>query len=221
MYKILLSISLCLLFYTAEAATEVGRNFILVDHVETNLDFSKEFPRLKYLKICGSSGDDCYAMREFYLNQTSDLGLSKNRNLKNLMIIEYNPYMLDFLFLNCYLPQVNSFTYWGWDVGNWEFVKALPNLRELDIASSGYAPWELFAKYNLHLRSIVMSWPGPLSSSEITAIAKLTKLKSIICFSRFLAPNQDTEQFIVDVHSVLPSVNIKITYYNPNARDND
>lgn len=167
---------LILCFYCSGMdAYHIYRNCIFIDSIETSLDFSKVCPNLKELNIDYANWQTENEMRDFYAQQTTDLGLWKNKNLKK---IHMDSRVLLPIFKNCSLPQVNEV--FELYTEGFHYLSAFPNLQKLisywyvDLLELPlYAPKLQFLEiYNFH-------FVNEYYSEYIYALSQLKDLKRI------------------------------------------
>lgn len=173
--------SLCafiLLLFGSLDAGFIHNDTIFVDTPESSLDFTKKCPKLSWFMIgyVHNFTKDWPLVRDYYLSQTTDLGLRNNKNLKHIDILskELVPF-----FLKTYLPQVSVLSSASI---NSDALSAFPNLKKI-ICYDCYdrAPFEKLAIYNPHITTIEMStWHfADFSNEELIAIAQMKELKNL------------------------------------------
>lgn len=199
-----------------------GKTFILnetfyLDSPVASLDLTKECPKLSTLYLDYDPQSDWRLLRDYYLNQNNDLGLSKNKNLKHVEI--YATELFPF-FLKSYLPQVTSLYTYAMS-SHWEALASFPNLKRITCIAR--APLVELATYNPHITTIAM-WTSQFeyfSNEELKAISQLKELKNLkyeINWNRkdgILIQEKQKE-----VKKLFPKINIQLIMNEPH-KEND
>lgn len=115
-------------------------NEITVDKREKSLDFSKKYPKVKFITFCCESNLEKY--ESYYCSRKNDLGLSQNKKLRSIGVWYMN---IDKFFTQAHLPQVERFTIYGELIDDREIsiFEAMPNLKTLVLEA-----------WNLHNRNL-------------------------------------------------------------------
>lgn len=222
---ILLSLVVSLSFGNLQASYISSGN-AFINRAETSLDFSKEHPYLEgiYFDFRTSLNKERTQLEHFYLNQTSDLNLSKNKNLESIWI-HNTAKILQFL-QKSYLPQVKrlyihpSPNFWDYiDVfpcSNWDYLAAFPNLRTL--VSDSQLSLDHLVCYTPLLETLEISGiVSDFTEKELDAIAQLKELKKFTynfeVFDSLLTIPPDVQEIEQKMRTLFPYIEINFRPY--------
>jgi hypothetical protein len=220
----------CLIFASANATfiTQDGK-WLGLNTAETSLDFSQQYPNIESIYIHFDRNDEKYkSVLKYYQNQKTDLGLSKNINLKRIAVAEWN--MSTFI-LNCYLPNVQelqlSYPCNFSDDETELYLQAFPNLQKLTVhytSRPGKHPsfnFETLVILTPQIESIYINCVdfAEFSLENLNSIAQLHNLKSIsLTFNWDEKSIQRSEEIRKVMQSIFPNITIDIAP-NPYIED--
>lgn len=218
MSKIYFLCTFIFLLFGSLQATFILNDTLYLNSSESSLDLSKEHPKLSGLLIEYDHKSDWHLLRDYYLSQTTDLGLCNNKNLRHIEI--YATELFPF-FLTTYLPQVISL-YSYVNSSHWEALSSFPNLKKISCLDR--APFEELAIYNPHISTIEM-WTSQFkyfSDEELTAIAQMKELKNLKYECNWSSINANSViERQKEMQQLFPKIKIQLIMHEHQDEEND
>lgn len=153
-----------------------------------NFDFSDEYPDLESLSI--ASGKE---LEEYFKNATDDLGLRKNRKLKEIKI-KYSKHFIDVI-SKTKLPKLKSlFISCAAQMNDWDFLFIFPALAHLEVECADNANFTHLLKnvysltqlktFSVFFDDYITPESTQLNHKQVSLLSSLTQLE-LLSFKYF------------------------------------